>query len=541
MIGSKKMRSCRLPFCTWMVFVTSVSLCVGATRPNIILIMTDDMGYSDVGCYGGEIPTPNIDQLAANGVRFSRFYNTSRCCPTRASMLTGLYQHQAGVGHMTSEGPFDFDYGVDGYRGNLNRNCVTLAEVLKGAGYHTYMVGKWHLGGAQDDLPIQRGFEKFYGSPRGAFSYFSPTELMSGNESLATPDPATFYSTDAFGDTAVEWLRERKDGKPFFLYMAFNAPHWPLHAKESDIKTFVGSYMKGWDEMRKERFARQVEMGLFDESLELSPRDSRVRAWSEVSDEQKKRSDYRMAVYAAQVSCVDQNIGKVLDVLKQKGELSNTLIMFLSDNGACAEPYAEFGGDRFEFINNPEKAGAVSIGIGWANACNTPFRKHKNRPEEGGISTPFIASWPKGIDKQLNGSFIRDAAHIIDIMPTLVELSGATYPREHAGQPIYATTGISLLPLFQDKPRPAHDYLFFEHENNCAVLHGDWKVLGGFGALEEWELYNLKTDRTELHNVAAQHPEIVADMEQQWQAWAVKDKVVPKGSTEGKGYGSPKK
>ncbi|MCB1123443.1 MAG: sulfatase-like hydrolase/transferase, partial [Verrucomicrobiae bacterium] len=256
-----------------------------ADRPNIILAMVDDMGYSDISCYGSEIPTPNIDRLAAGGIRFSQFYNTSRCCPTRASLLTGLYQHQTGVGHMMSEGRFNFDYGVDGYRGQLNRNCVTLAEVLRSAGYQTWMAGKWHLGDDMDDRPLQRGWDKFYGSLSGAFSYFKPQgdrHLMEGNEALPPPDPKTYYTTDAFAERAIQWISEKDDEKPFFLYLAFNAPHWPLHAKEEDIRQFVGKYMKGWDQLRQERFERQVKLGLFDPSLGVSPRDANVRPWDEV-------------------------------------------------------------------------------------------------------------------------------------------------------------------------------------------------------------------------------------------------------------------
>ena len=304
-----------------------------AQKPNIILILADDMGYSDLGCYGGEILTPNLDKLAQNGVRFKQFYNTSRCCPTRASLLTGRYQHDAGIGHMTSEGPYDFDYGVDGYRGQLNRNCITIAEVLKTAGYNTYMTGKWHLGSDMDDRPLQRGFDKYYGCLRGAFNYFKPEDLfMYRNEVLEEPDPTTYYTTDAFTDSAVCWINHNQEDQPFFLYMAYNAPHWPLHAKKEDIDKFVGKYIEGLDVLRKKRFERQIEMGLFDETLGISPRDSNVRPWEQVPEDQKKRSDYRMAVYAAQVYSIDENVGKIVQALETKGEIDNTLIIFLSDN-----------------------------------------------------------------------------------------------------------------------------------------------------------------------------------------------------------------
>jgi arylsulfatase A-like enzyme len=511
-------------------------------RPNIVLVMVDDMGYSDIGCYGGEIPTPNIDRLAKGGIRFSQFYNTSRCCPTRASLLTGLYQHQTGVGHMMSEGRFNFDYGVDGYRGQLNRGCVTLAEVLRSAGYHTYMAGKWHLGDDMDDRPMQRGFDKFYGSLSGAFSYFMPhgdRHLMEGNEALPPPNPKTYYTTDAFAEKAVDWIEEQEDDKPFFLYLAFNAPHWPLHAKQEDIEKFEGKYLKGWDVLRQERFQRQVEMGLFDKSLGVSPRDSNVRPWGEVPEDQKIRSDYRMAVYAAQVNCVDQNVGKLLAALEKEEKLNNTLILFLSDNGACAEPYSEFGGGEFSSINDPNMGGAISVGRGWANLSNTPFREYKNRPQEGGIATPFIAHWPEGIQKKLRGDFVRDVAHIIDVMPTLIDLSGASYPTIVKKELIPEPEGMSLLPIFQKGKRIAPEYLFWEHELNCAVRSGNWKAVSVFGEYD-WELYNLKTDRNELENVADKHPEIVQRLDQAWRSWALHAKAAPKGRWQDRGYKTPK-
>ena len=348
-------------------------------RPNIIVILADDMGYSDIGCYGSEIPTPNIDALAENGVRFSQFYNTARCCPTRASLMTGLFPHQTGIGQMTNSPKGDTykSWGTEGYIGYMNRHCVTMAEVLKGAGYHTYMTGKWHLGyHAEDRWPLQRGFEKYYGCIPGACSYFWPNGdrgLTMGNQKLSPPDSTSYYTTDAFTDYAIRFIEEQKDEDPYFLYLAFNAPHWPLHAKKEDIEKFVGKYMIGWDEVRKQRFQRQLEMGLFEGKLKLSERDHRVRPWSEVDEKQKKLSDYRMAVYAAQVYALDYNVGKLVDKLKERGELDNTLILFLSDNGGCAEMYDEFGSKPQSWINKANYGGAVSYGIGWANASNTPF------------------------------------------------------------------------------------------------------------------------------------------------------------------------
>lgn len=510
-----------------------------AQKPNIVLILADDMGFSDIGCYGSEIPTPNIDKLAQHGVRFSQFYNTARCCPTRASLLTGLYQHEVGVGHMTTEGPFDFDYGVDGYKGQLNRNGVTIAEVLKTAGYSTYMTGKWHLGHDMDDRPLQRGFDKYYGCLRGAFNYFKPEDLfMYGNDVLQEPDPSIFYATDAFTDSAVCWINHRPDDKPFFLYMAYNAPHWPLHAKKEDVNKFIGKYMTGWDELRRQRFERQVKIGLFDESLGVSPRDSNVRPWEQVPEDQKTRSDYRMAVYAAQVFSIDENVGKIVAALEEKGEMENTLIIFLSDNGACAEPYNEFGGGAFEDVNNPDKSGVISIGRGWANLCNTPFRRYKNSAYEGGIATPFVAHWPKGISSELEGHFIDDVAHITDIMPTLANLAGAEYPQIYKGNFIFDLASTSFAPVFSGMERKPSEFLFFEHENNCAVRSGEWKIISRFGDFE-WELYNVVEDRNELHDVASKHPEIVGKLAEAWRTWAQANRVVPKGDSKGKGYSTP--
>jgi len=511
-------------------------------RPNIVLVMVDDMGYSDIGCYGSEIPTPNIDRLAKGGIRFSQFYNASRCCPTRAALLTGINQHQTGIGHMMSEGRFNFDYEVDGYRGQLNRSCVTLAEVLGSAGYHTWMTGKWHLGDDMDDRPMQRGWERFYGSLSGAFSYFMPhgsRHLMEGNEALPPPDPENYYTTDAFTDRAIEWIEGKDDDRPFFLYLAHNAPHWPLHAKEEDIEQFVGKYMKGWDQIRKERFARQVELGLFDESLGVSPRDPTVRPWADVPDDQKKRSDYRMAVYAAQIYSIDENMGKLMGALEDKDALDNTLILFLSDNGACAEPYNEFGGGDFERINDPTTGGMISVGSGWANMQNTPFRQYKNRPYEGGMATPFIAHWPNGIPAIQNGSIVSDLAHILDVMPTVIDLSGAEYPTQVGEELIPEPEGLSLLPILMGQEREAPEYLFFEHEMNCAVRSGDWKAISKFGEYD-WELYNIKSDRNELKNLADLHPEVVARLDRAWRNWALRAKASPKGRWEDRGYKTPR-
>ncbi len=502
-------------------------------RPNIVLIMVDDMGYSDIGCYGSEIPTPHIDELAENGLRFTQFYNTTRCCPTRASLLTGLHPHQTGIGHMTNPPPKPNRYEgwEESYKGYLNQNCVTLAEVLKEAGYHTYMTGKWHLGYHDESRwPLQRGFEKYYGCIPGACSYFWPNGargLTFMNEKLPPPDSTKYYTTDAFTDYAIQFIEEQEDENPFFLYLAYNAPHWPLHAKEEDVEKFVGKYMHGWDEVRKKRLQKQIEIGLFGTEMQLSERDKRVRPWKEVADSQKVLVDYRMAVYAAQVYSVDYNIGKLVDKLKAEGKFDNTLILFLSDNGGCAEMYDEFGTKPQSWINKADYGGAVSYGIGWANVSNTPFYEYKVRTHEGGISTPLIAHWPEKIQKQ-SGKFNRQPSYLIDIAPTLYEIAGAEYPKTyHNGNSVPELEGLSLTDRFENETGKVHNYMYWEHQNNSVIRKGDWKALKTVDK-KHWELYNIKEDRIESKNLAAEHPELVQELNDKWYEWAMNKKVLPK-------------
>ncbi|MFC5412421.1 arylsulfatase [Larkinella bovis] len=502
-----------------------------APRPNIVLIMADDMGYSDLGCYGSEIPTPTLDRLASNGVRFTQFYNTARCCPTRASLMTGLFQHQAGIGHMTKEpnNAVNFDYGVYGYRGEINRNCVTLAEVLKSAGYHTYMAGKWHLGSSTPDLrPRQRGFDRYYGLLSGASSYLDPVHprgIWQDNEPLAKVTQP-FYTTDAFTDHALAFLREQKDDEPFFLYLAFTAPHWPLHALEKDIEQFRGRYQQGWDALREQRFRKQVKAGLASRSWGLSERPEIYPAWAELDSAKRQEMDYRMAVYAAQISRMDQNIGKVVDYLQKTGKLDNTLLVFLSDNGACQEG-GVLGGGKPSDINDPAKGGAISYGGVWANASNTPFRGFKHVSYEGGISTPLIVHYPAALARQ-KGKITATPGYLIDIMPTVIDVSGATYPTVANGQPIQPLEGKSLIPVLTRGVRQLHKYMYWEHENHRAIRFGKWKAVGMIG--QPWELYDLETDRTEQHNRATELPELVKKLDSQWTTWANSHHVFPKGT-----------
>ena len=525
-------------------------------RPNIILIMADDMGFSDIGCYGGEIRTPNLDRLAADGLRFTQFYNTARCCPTRASLLTGLYQHQAGVGHMMS------DKGYDGYRGDLNNRCVTIAEVLKQAGYSTYMSGKWHVtkhrgpDGPKYNWPRQRGFDRFFGTIHGAGSFYDPCSLTRDNTQIP-PDSDDFYYTNAISDNAVRFISEHKSRnkeRPFFMYVAYTAPHWPMHALPKDIARYKGRYDKGWDALRAERHKRMTQMGIVESKWKITPRDSGVPPWSEAKD--KAWHARRMEVYAAMVDCLDQGVGRIVSELKKSSNFDNTLILFLADNGGCAEGY----GSRGRIRPDPSKqvtlkpmdknqlqpdmqpkvtrdGRPVRVGYGvmpgpadtyiaygkpWANASNTPFRLYKHWVHEGGIATPLIAHWPARI--RAHGELRQQPGHLIDIMATCVETAGAKYPSEYKGNNITPMEGKSLVPAFDDKPLGPRA-LYWEHEGNRAVRRGKWKLVskhpGG------WELYDLEADRTELNNLAQKYPQKVQQLKAMYESWAARCDVQP--------------
>ncbi|MCB1225556.1 MAG: sulfatase-like hydrolase/transferase [Verrucomicrobiales bacterium] len=532
--------------------VLATSCLSAAERPNVILILADDLGFSDLGFQGGEIHTPHLDALAAGGVRFSQFYNSGRCCPTRATLVTGLHPHQTGIGHMTIPSGGKEKPGVPpAYQGHLNEQCVTLAQVMQRAGYATMMTGKWHLGPLdQKDWPLQRGFEKYYGCIDGALRYFHPhgTRIItSGNDPVENPASTTedaFYTTDAFTDHAIGFLQEEAAGqdRPTFLYLAFNAPHWPLQAFEEDIAKYRGKYRMGWEKLRRQRYARQQELGLIDPQWELSPPTEGIPTWDSLDEKKQDEMDLKMAIYAAMVDRLDQNVGKLVSYLKASGRYDNTLILFLSDNGACQEG-GELGRGEFFDVEKRNLEDSNSYGEAWANAGSTPFRLYKHFAHEGGTATPFFMHWPAHIAARAD--WYPSPAQLIDIMPTLIDVAGGSYPTELDGKMILPIDGISLRPAFSGQPLQRGAPLFIEHETNAFVRDGDWKLVGREVAEpngvdpSHWELYNLKTDRTELHNLAAEMPEKVASMSAQWDTWAQRVHVYPKTNGEKAAAGEP--
>jgi arylsulfatase len=537
-----------------LLFVGSFRASAAASRPNIVVILADDMGWSDLGCYGSEIETPHLDALARGGVRFTQFYNAARCCPTRASLLTGLYPHQAGIGHMVAND------GIPSYQGFLNDRCVTLAEALRPAGYTTLMAGKWHVGSAPGQWPLDRGFDRFWGTPSGGGVYFKETlairpEVFFVHNAERIEPPADFYVTDAFTDRAMEFVAEAvtQRRQPFFLYLAHIAPHWPLQAKPADIAKYAGRYDRGWDEVRGRRFARQKEMGLIPADTTLAPREAEAKAWEQVPAEARRELAQRMAIYAAQIDCLDQNVGRLVAHLRRLGQFDNTLVIFLSDNGSSAEGGP--GGFSRGQAGAPLGTGSsyASAGLEWANAANTPFRKYKTRTHQGGIATPLIAHWPAGMKSESgrdaeSGRLVRAPAHLIDLMPTLLDVAGASYPATHRGQRPLPLEGRSLAPLFDSpslplsisptsplsvsptpllsvSPNSAPRLLCWEHEGNRAVRQGDWKAVAPHRG--EWELYDLARDPTEGHDLASRHPEKIRELVALWQQWADRCGVWP--------------
>ena len=503
----------------------ALGLAVGAAaqgKPNIVVILVDDMGFSDLGCYGSEIPTPNLDALAANGLKFTQFYNTGRCCPTRASLLTGLYPHQAGVGHMTA------DNGLPGYQGRLNDRCVTIAEVLKPAGYFTALSGKWHVGQNFGVTPWGRGFDRSLNAPAGGF-YLPDSkraELFLNGEKLAKDDPRLpkdWYTTDLWTVFGLKFIDEALAAKkPFYLHLCYNAPHFPLQAPAEEIAKFRGKYKEGWGALRDARYARQLNSGLIDKGWEKSPRPQGVDLWKSVPAEEQDRFDHIMATYAAVVHHMDKAVGELVAGLRERGVLDNTLILFMSDNGGNAE-----SGARGKNEGDPSKADSDWFcGMSWAFLENTPFRLFKHFNHEGGIATPLIAHWPAGIAAK--GEWRTQPAHLIDIMATCADVGGAAYPANFNGKPVQPMEGRSLVGAFAGKPIE-RDALYWEHEGNAAVRVGDLKLVRQ-RAEGAWELYDMKADRTELHDLAAAQPETVKKMAEKWEAWALRANVKPSPS-----------
>jgi arylsulfatase len=498
-------------------------------KPNIVLIMVDDMGYSDLGCYGSEIRTPNLDQLAAEGLRFSQFYNAARCCPTRASLLTGLYPHQAGVGHMIHferEGP---------YQGYLNDRCITIAEVLKQGGYATYMSGKWHVGEDRPHWPVDRGFDRHYGLIGGAMNYFDIRKgktpkvqrRFAKQGEAHVPPSEGFYATDAFTDFAIECIDDHKGAdQPFFLYLAYTAPHWPLHALPEDIARYRGRYMEGWPAVRKQRYQRLIELGLINATWPLSGQDDAATDWDSLTDEQKQVMDHKMAIYAAQIDRMDQGVGKVMEALKRNGYDDDTLVMFLSDNGACHESGSLGRNFRPDLDGEMGSVDSYhSYGLSWSNASNTPFRKHKSWVHEGGIATPLIVRFPSRIPKP--GHITHQLGHVVDIMTTCCDAAGINYPREFEGHALTPSEGLSLLPVFEGRERQPHDLLYWEHYGNRAVRSGKWKLVedGTDSRQGGWELYDMESDRTELNNLVDARPEVAKELKAKYSAWAERVRV----------------
>jgi arylsulfatase len=495
-----------------------------STRPNVVLIVCDDLGYSDVGCYGGEIDTSAIDALARSGVRLSQFYNTARCSPSRASLLTGLHPHQTGVGVLAQ----GIDDRPHGYAGHLNERCVTVAEVLKRTGYRTGLVGKWHLARdpytPDDTWPTRRGFDHFYGTLVGAGSYFEPRTLSRGEQNVEHESREDgFYYTDAITEEACAFVRRERE--PFFLYVAYTAPHWPLHAHAEDIAKYDGVFADGWDALRERRLGRMTEFGLLDERASLSPRDARVPPWRETKNAAWEQR--RMQAYAAQIDRMDQGIARIVAALPSR---EDTIVVFLSDNGASDEELPKPGFEtRTDVLpphirnvgNSPAIAPGpadtyASYGAGWANLSNAPFRLYKRWVHEGGIATPFVVSWPAALPA---GAVAHTQFQLTDILPTILEASGAAYP---AGAP--ELPGRSMLPALRGESTDERP-LYWEHTGNAAIRLGEWKLVRGFGA--DWELYAMHDDRVELHDVAASHPQVVRELAEEWERWAERAEVIP--------------
>lgn len=539
-------------------------------RPNILILFVDDMGYSDVGCFGGEIDTPNLDALARGGVRLAQFYNTSRCCPSRAALLTGLYSHQAGIGMMVYR-----DRGK-GYRGNLNDRCVTFGEVLRAAGYQTMMVGKWHAGHEPHSRPEVRGFDRFTGVYPHIDSYWKVLPacevyrdrklLIGAGENPRNPyrPHEEFYTTDFFTDAAIDYVDQalKDPARPFLLHVCYNVPHFPLEAPDDLIEKYRGRYLGGWDKLRRTKLARMKELGIVPPAARL-PRvrgfvnrkiagftgvgveTDELPAWASLGEADRRELDFRRAIYAAQIDRFDANVGRLVEHLRRRGALEDTLILFFADNG-CSGETGTFGMNfrKFTRANYRQwrKKGGWSISQGqcWASVSNTPLRKYKKFVHEGGIASPFIAHWPAGI--RAGGRIVSGQAfHLIDVMPTLCELAGATYPKQHKGRPVTPAEGISMVPyLTRPDAKAVPRTLYWQHENHAAVREGDWKLVTCNDRDDAaWELYDLRSDRGESENLIREKPDLAERLRKKWRAWAERADVVPFPESRGASKGVP--
>lgn len=510
-------------------------------RPNIIVILADDMGFSDIGCFGSEIQTPVLDRMANKGVRMTQMYNSARSCPSRANLLTGLYPHQTGLGHM--EINKGWPKGYSGFRSDSDN--VTIAEVLKDAGYFTAMAGKWHLG--RKAKPTARGFQEYYGLLGGFNSFWNPkvyTRLPKNRKKRVYED-GTFYATNAITDYAIDFIEQAHDEKkPLFLYLAYNAAHFPLHAPKNVIDKYMDTYLQGWDKIRDARWKRIQKMHLLQGRPKLSPRGDvpeslfmnetyPVPAWDSLTKEQQVDLARRMAIFAAMVDVMDSNIGRVLGTLEKNQELDNTFIVFMSDNGACAE-WHEFGFDGHTGVKYHTHTGEeidqmglpgsyIHYGTGWANVGCTPFSLYKHYSHEGGISTPCIINWGNHVKNK--GRIDHQPAQFSDIMSTCCELAKTSYPKTYKGRDVLPTTGISILPILKKKKLPKR-YIYNEHEGNRMVRYGDWKLVSANCRGDKWELYNIKKDRTEQNDLSSKHPKVVRQMKKAYDEWAKRSDVL---------------
>ncbi len=518
-------------------------------RPNVLVILADDLGYSDLGCYGGEIPTPNIDRLAKLGVRFEKCTNSARCCPTRASLITGLHPHEAGIGDFVTAKPSP--KRGPAYTGHLLDNNITIPELLKQSGYSTWMVGKWHMGSPG---PIQRGFDAYYGfknlqaHSNDQWDSADYARLPASTPAELSYAPGKFYVTDVFTDYALEFLRQARTtkDKPWFLYLAHSSPHFPVQAPKESIDRHMATYRRGWDVLRAERFTRMKALGLVSADAVLPPLSMvPVEAngaiangysgkpnpsWDSLPADRREDLARRMATFAAMVEHVDQGVGRLLADLEQHGELANTLILFTSDNGACYE-WGPFGFDGVsrsgqndlhvgESLAGMGQAGThSSYGSAWANLGNTPLNLYKHFCNEGGISSPLIVSWPATLKPSV--AWIRSSAHVMDFLPTIAAAAGATYPAERAGKPILPSSGRSLLPDLRGEPTPERG-IPTAHEGARGYRLGNWKIVWGKrqAAPVAWQLFDLSKDPSEQHDLAEQRPEKLKELADAWMAWA---------------------